>query len=225
MKKILLCLTLLAAPAAHAADLPDLARRAVSGDAAAVTALREAGPDGMTALLALEGGPLDAKLKATQHTVLDKVCGQYDCLGSRLFWYTDFDAAKAAAAKENKPIVSLRLLGRLDEEFSCANSRFFRTMLYPKPAVGTKLREEFVLHWQSVRPVPKVSIDFGDGRKLERTLTGNSAHYILDSRGRPVDVIPGLYPLAEFLVRLDAGRELALSTGKLDGEKRSTALA
>ncbi len=54
-----------------------------------------------------------------------------------------------------------------------------------------------MLHWQSVRPVPRVTIDFGDGRKLERTLTGNSAHYVLASDGTPLDVLPGLYsPLA-----------------------------
>jgi hypothetical protein len=44
-----------------------------------------------------------------------------------------------------------------------------------------------------VRPVPRVTIDFGDGRKLERTVTGNSAHYVLDASGRPLDVLPGLY--------------------------------
>jgi hypothetical protein len=56
-----------------------------------------------------------------------------------------------------------------------------------------------VLHWESVRPVPRVTIDFGDGRKLERTLTGNSAHYVLTSTGRPLDALPGLYSPAKFL--------------------------
>jgi hypothetical protein len=44
-----------------------------------------------------------------------------------------------------------------------------------------------------------VTIDFGDGRKLERTLTGNSIHYVLDSRGRVVDALPGLYGPQAFL--------------------------
>jgi hypothetical protein len=61
------------------------------------------------------------------------------------------------------------------------------------------LREHFIMHWQSVRPVPKVTIDFGDGRKLERTLTGNSIHYVLASDGRPVEALPGLYSPAKFL--------------------------
>jgi hypothetical protein len=89
------------------------------------------------------------------------------------------------------------MLGKLTDEFSCANSRFFRTALYSNKEISDYLRDNYVLHWQSVRPVPRVTIDFGDGRKLERTLTGNSAHYILTSSGEPLDVLPGLYaPLA-----------------------------
>jgi hypothetical protein len=33
----------------------------------------------------------------------------------------------------------------------------------------------------------------GDGRVVKRTLTGNSAHYLLDATGRPLDALPGLY--------------------------------
>jgi hypothetical protein len=65
-----------------------------------------------------------------------------------------------------------------------------------------------VLHWQSVRPVPRVTIDFGDGRKLERTLTGNSAHYVLTSHGEPLDVLPGLYAPKAFLGWLTRSQEL-----------------
>jgi hypothetical protein len=65
--------------------------------------------------------------------------------------------------------------------------------------VSQFLRENFILHWKSVRPVPRVTIDFGDGRKVERTLTGNSIHYVLDSDGRPIDAIPGLYGPAAFV--------------------------
>jgi hypothetical protein len=53
--------------------------------------------------------------------LLDQVCGQKDCRSSRLFWYTDLDEAKAAARKSGRPILSLYLLGRLDEELSCAS--------------------------------------------------------------------------------------------------------
>jgi hypothetical protein len=125
--------------------------------------------------------------------LVDRVAGQRDAWMSRLYWYTDLEQAKAAAAESGKPILSLRMLGKLCDEYSCANSRFFRTALYANESVSQKLRDDFVLHWQSVRPVPRVTIDFGDGRKLERTLTGNSAHFLLDATGRPLDVLPGLY--------------------------------
>lgn len=124
---------------------------------------------------------------------VDQVAGQRDATASRLFWYTDLEAAKSVAAETGKPILSLRMLGKLTDEYSCANSRFFRTALYANEEISGYLRENFVLHWQSVRPVPKVTIDFGDGRKLERTVTGNSAHYLLSADGRPIDVLPGLY--------------------------------
>ena len=115
--------------------------------------------------------------------LIDQVAGQRGATLSRLYWYTDLEQAKAAAAASGKPILSLRMLGKLTDEFSCANSRFFRTALYTNQEISALLRDNFVLHWQSVRPVPRVTIDFGDGRKLERTLTGNSAHYVLDAIG------------------------------------------
>jgi hypothetical protein len=124
---------------------------------------------------------------------IDEVGGQRGCIVSRLYWYTDLEAAKAAAAESGRPILSLRMLGKLTDEFSCANSRFFRTTLYSNQELSEWLRTNFVLHWQSVRPVPRVTIDFGDGRKLQRTITGNSAHYVLASDGTPIDVLPGLY--------------------------------
>ena len=99
---------------------------------------------------------------------LDGIAGQRDCYASQLFWYTDLEKAKAESKATGKPILSLRLMGNLTDEFSCANSRFFRTTLYANKEVSAALRDRFILHWQSVRPVPKVTIDFGDGRKLER---------------------------------------------------------
>src|SRR5437762_6663593 len=135
---------------------------------------------------------------------LDAVSQQKDSYLSGLYWYTDFDQAKSAARATGKPILSLRLLGKLSEEYSCANSRFFRTILYSNSEVSKMLREKFILHWQSERPAPRITIDFGDGRKLERTLTGNSIHHILDSDGHPLDALPGLYGPAAFLRELTA---------------------
>jgi hypothetical protein len=125
-----------------------------------------------------------------------------DCYASRLYWYTDLAAAQAAAKANGKPILSLRLLGRLDQDLSCANSRLFRVALYPNADVAKLLQEKFILHWQSERPAPKVTIDFGDGRTLERTLTGNSIHYVLAADGRPLDALPGLYSPQAFAAQL-----------------------
>ena len=170
--------------------------------------LREVGPAGMEALLA-QGGSGEA---------LDRVCGVRDCAEIRLFWYTDLEAAKKQARAENKPILSLRLLGRLDEEFSCANSRYFRTVYYKNREINDLLREHFVLHWRSVRPVPKVTIDFGDGNRLERTLTGNSIHYVLDSRGRLIEALPGLSGPETFLALLKDSERAAGEAARLSDE-------
>jgi hypothetical protein len=126
-----------------------------------------------------------------------------------LYWFTDLDAAVAEARRTKRPILSLRLLGRLDEELSCANSRFFRKSLYVDLAINRMLRDRFVLHWQSVRPVPKVTIDFGGGRTLVKTITGNSVHLVLDSQGRPVDALPGLFSPEVFIQLLKRSAAMA----------------
>jgi hypothetical protein len=140
--------------------------------------------------------------EALQKT-LDRVCAQKDCHASRLYWYTNLDDAKAAARRLGRPILSLHLLGRLDEELSCANSRFFRTLLYSDDAISAILREQFVLHWYSVRAVPLVTIELGGGRVIRQTITGNSAHFLLDSAGTPLDVLPGLYSPEAFRLQLE----------------------
>jgi hypothetical protein len=189
---------LLLSACAQAQDLVPTAHQALGGEAGAVASLRAAGPSGLEALLALGAAEPAAAASGRYHDLLDSVCAQKDCAASHLYWYTDLAAAREAAQRSGRPILSLRLLGRLDEELSCANSRFFRTALYADPAVSRLLRERFVLHWQSERPVPKVTIDYGDGRSLVGTVTGNSIHYVLDRRGRLVDALPGLYGSAAF---------------------------
>lgn len=149
---------------------------------------------------------------------LDAICQQKDCDASKLYWYKDLEAAKTASKETGKPILSLRLLGNLNDELSCANSRFFRTALYPNAGVSQLLRDRFILHWQSERPVPKVTIDFGDGRKLEQTLTGNSIHYVLDSEGRPIDAIPGLYSPQAFIENLKDAERAVSSVSNLNGD-------
>jgi hypothetical protein len=219
--------------------LPQLAVQAVSANAAAAAAaiagLRAAGPAGLAALEQVHAASIAAHLRADGPSAdadnwprvsatLDAVGQQRDCAASGLFWYTDLAAAEAAARAAGRPILSLRLLGNLVDEYSCANSRFFRTTLYANAGVGRYLRENFVLHWQSVRPVPRITIDMGDGRKIERTITGNSIHYVLDADGRPVDALPGLYGPQAFLAGLARAVAIVRQTAGLDGPARAAAL-
>lgn len=155
---------------------------------------------------------------------VDRVAGQRGASISRLFWYTDLEQATKAAKEAKKPILSLRMLGNLTEECSCANSRFFRTSLYSNAEVSKYLRENFVLHWKSVRPVPTVTIDFGDGRKLVRTVTGNSIHYLLDSDGRVVDALPGLYGPKSFQRWLTDTRSFAETLAGLSAKNQEVLL-
>ena len=153
---------------------------------------------------------------------IDQVAKQRDAYISKLYWHTDLDEAIKEAERTDKPILSLRMLGQLDEEYSCANSRFFRTVLYADRDVSQFLREKFVLHWQSVRPVPVITIDMGDGRTIKRTITGNSAHYVLDTNGRVIDCIPGLYGAATFERLVSDAHEVAQLVAGME-EKAFTA--
>lgn len=166
--------------------------------------VRAQGPRGLEAWLKAKG-----RAASAPSAELDALCRQKDAHTSLLYWFTELPAAIEEVRRTGKPILSLRLLGNLDEELSCANSRFFRKMLYPDPRVNAILRERFVLHWQSVRPVPIITIDFGGGKKLTQTITGNSVHLVLDAMGRPVDALPGLMRAEVFARQLLAAHELA----------------
>jgi hypothetical protein len=216
--------------------LPEsLARLALAGPgdeaAEAIAELRAMGPEGLRVYLEANKAEIDAVLNTSGSqprndqvlSALDSLCQQKDCYASKLYWYTDIEQARTAAREQGKPILSLRLLGRLDEDLSCANSRLFRITLYANQQVSRFLRERFVLHWQSVRAVPKVTIDFGDGRKMERTLTGNSIHYVLDSEGRLIDALPGMYGPGAFLRELERIAATAANLAELaaDDDRKS----
>lgn len=162
-------------------------------DAAAALALRAQGSEGLR--VALEHYDAADRSEDPQgwESFVDTVGAARDTSAARLFWETDLDRAKAESKRRGLPILSLRMLGDLRDELSCANSRFFRTTLYADPDVSRAMREEFVLHWSSEREVPVVEITFGDGRAIKTTTTGNSIHYLLDSEGQVLDAAPGLY--------------------------------
>jgi hypothetical protein len=188
-----------------------------------VAGLRKQGPSGLQTFLKSHASQLNSPSPQLR-AALDELCQQRDCYASKLYWYTDLEQAKAAAKTSGKPILSLRLLGRLDQDLSCANSRFFRVALYPNADIAKVLRERYILHWESVRPAPKVTIDFGDGRKLERTITGNSIHYILDASGRPIDAMPGLYGPKAFLRQLQQGEVAVKEYSKGTGTEKEAFL-
>jgi hypothetical protein len=168
-----------------------------------MTNYRSMGPAGINAFIAHHG--------AQPSRELDALCAQLHAHTTLLYWFTDLDVALAEAKRTRRPVLSLRLLGRLDEELSCANSRFFRRLLYPEPRCNQLLRDRFVLHWQSVRPVPTVRIDFGNGRTLEKTLTGNSLHLVLDPDGRVADALPGLVSADVFVTLLERAHRTAMA--------------
>lgn len=184
--------------------------------------LRAEGPAGLDALLAeyRRVPERDAEQDAAWRALIDEVAQQRDAHYGGLFWYRDLSEAQVAAAAGGKPILSLRLLGELTSEFSCANSRLFRTLLYADPELAAWLEHNFVLHWSSERPVPKLEIDFGDGRKIARTITGNSAHLVLDARGRTVDVIPGLLSASSFRAALTDSLALHHELAGIHGDAR-----
>jgi hypothetical protein len=189
---------------------------------AAIANLRAMGPAMLAPLLERYDRTPPGPARDELALAIDHVAGQRYATVSRLYWYTDLDAAEIAARAEGKPILSLRMLGRLDEDLSCANSRMFRATLYANATVSAFLRDRFILHWSSERPVPKVTIDFGDGRKLERTTTGNSAHYILDESGHVLDVLPGLYSPRGFVTELTKSAALADAVrGKTDAQREA----
>jgi hypothetical protein len=176
--------------------------------------------EGLDALLVRYDRQLEGPAKDKLAAQIDAVAHQKYATVSRLYWYTDLALAKSAARKSGRPILHLRMLGNLDHDLSCTNSRLFRATVYANHEMSRFLRERFILHWSSERPVPRVIIDYGDGRTLEQTTTGNSGHYVLDDNGNVLDVLPGLY--APLVFRRELEESLALAErvrGKSDDER------
>lgn len=160
-----------------------------------------------------------ARVYALNNTIDEVAAARYSH-ESGLYWYTDEAEAQRIAKEQGKPLLALRLLGNLNEELSCANSRYFRILLYPDDKVRQLLHDQFILTWKSVRAVPKITIDLGEGRKVERSITGNSVHYVVLPNGMEVlDVFPGLYgpkPFYERLAIAQAASQKAIRSTEVD---------
>ena len=66
-------------------------------------------------------------------------------------------------------------------------------MLFSNEQVAKVINEQFEPAWQSLRPVPRVTIDFGNGKVVKRTLHGNVATYVCNPNGTVFDILPGIY--------------------------------
>jgi len=75
-------------------------------------------------------------------------------------------------------------------------------VLFSSPEVSSYINQNFEPTWVSVRPVPKITIDFGMGKTMTRTVNGNIATYICTSDGSVIDVIPGIYSRSRYLSAL-----------------------
>src|SRR5688572_12549860 len=138
----MLCCSEFAAAGPRVAVPEQLVQELVSDDAgvraAVIAKLRKAGPEAIEPLFDLRekvlaevaadrlagGGKVESGIQdrlTRIEAAIDEVAAQRYACHSRLYWYTDLNQAKQVAAKEKKPILSLRMLGNLNEDFSCAN--------------------------------------------------------------------------------------------------------
>jgi hypothetical protein len=76
-------------------------------------------------------------------------------------------------------------------------------VLFSSDVVSTLINSQFEPVWVSVRDVPLVTIDFGNGSKIVRTLNGNVATYALNADGTILDILPGIYRPEAYLDQLD----------------------
>jgi hypothetical protein len=81
-------------------------------------------------------------------------------------------------------------------------------VLFSKDDVANFINQNFEPVWESVRPVPIVRIDFGNGTVLTRTLHGNIATYVCTADGSVLDILPGIYEPQAYLKALNQFRLL-----------------
>jgi hypothetical protein len=99
-----------------------------------------------------------------------------------------------------------------------------RTVLFSRTDIADFLQQHFEPAWESVRPVPLVRFDFGDGRVVTRTLHGNIASHVCVPDGQVLDILPGLYTPPVYRSALDQLRQLAASVDWANASPRLTQL-
>jgi len=96
--------------------------------------------------------------------------------------------------------------------------------LFSRDDVATFVNRYFEPVWESVRPVPIVRIDFGNGNLLTRTLHGNIATYVCSADGQVLDLLAGIYTPTVYLTRLQQFRLLADYVDQQGAAKRAERL-
>ena len=81
--------------------------------------------------------------------------------------------------------------------------------MFSRSDVAGAIDRDFEPAWVSVRPVPTVNIDFGNGNVITRTLHGNVATLVMTADGLVMDAIPGILTPRVYLEQLAGARELA----------------
>jgi hypothetical protein len=80
--------------------------------------------------------------------------------------------------------------------------------LFSRTEIASFIQKSFEPAWVSVRPVPIVRIDFGNGNTLTRTLHGNIATCVCTADGQVLDILPGVYEPSAYLEALEQLRLL-----------------
>ena len=96
--------------------------------------------------------------------------------------------------------------------------------MFSQDRVADFINQSFEPAWQSVRPVPIVRIDFGDGHVLTRTLNGNILTSVCTPDGFVVDALPGIYKEETYLDQLRALLGMAQSIQSAPADRRESTL-
>jgi hypothetical protein len=75
-------------------------------------------------------------------------------------------------------------------------------VLFSNNQVAYFISANFEPVWESVRAVPLVHVDFGNGIKVTRSLHGNIATSVCTADGAVLDILPGIYEPRTYLERL-----------------------
>jgi len=95
-------------------------------------------------------------------------------------------------------------------------------VLFSHPTVANYLNEQFECAWNSVRSVPQVTVDFGNGKILNRTILGNIATWFCYADGTAFDVLPGLVDATEYIRR--ASQAVSLHSSTVHSKQRWSAV-